>query len=315
MGRLPILLALPAAAIGGLLIAGRRMRVSEDLEWESIDKPGKVVTIDGYHVHYEEMGRGPAFIMVHGFGGSTYQYRELMPAFASTHRCIAVDLKGFGYSQRREDTGMSHDDQARMLAGLMDELGVSTATLIGHSMGGGVVQRFAALFPERADAIILAASVTGDERRGRGALTGATWLLRPILPVLAGFAGDRLFAASFHDKALATRELRDIYMRPARLKGSMDGLMRMVQDSAHDAPIDYGKITMPVLVLNAAQDRVVPLAAAQKLRERIPHARIVVIDQAGHLLFEEQPAECVSAITGFLAEAAKQRAGTPVAAG
>ena len=300
--RLPLLLGLPAAAIGGLYVVGRKVRVNEDLEWETVDKPGKLATVDGYRVHYEESGSGPAFVMIHGFGGSTYQYRGLMEAFAPTQHCIAVDLKGFGYSERRANTGMSHTDQAVMLVGLLEELGITRATFIGHSMGGGVVQRFAAMYPDRTKAIILAASVVADERAGRRRVGGASKLIRPVLPFVAGLAGDRLFNASFHDPSLARPELRDTYMRPARLRGSMDGLMAMMQDAAADAAIDYSRITMPTLVLSAANDRVVPLEAAQKLRERIPQARVVIVERAGHLLFEERPDACINAIRSFLDE-------------
>lgn len=310
--RTPLLLALPLAAVGGAFMLARRLAVVEDLSWESVEKPGQLATVDGYRVHYEESGSGPAFVMIHGFGGSTYQYRHLMRAFADSHHCIALDLKGFGYSERAA-TAMSHTDQATMLAGFLEAKGITRATFIGHSMGGGVVQRFAAMYPDRARAIILAASVTGDERRGSRRIGGASSLMRPLLPLLAGLAGDRLFSASFHDRTRATPDLKEKYMRPARLRGSMDGLMRMMQDAANDGPIDYAKITMPTLILNASEDRVVPLGSAQKLQQRIPHATISVVERAGHLLFDERPDECIAAIRRFLEKPSEAPSAAPVA--
>jgi 3-oxoadipate enol-lactonase len=81
----------------------------------------------------------------------------------------------------------------------------------------------------------------------------------------------------------------------------------MMRDRASDPPIDHTRVTMPVLVLAGAHDRVVPLSAAQQLRERLPRARIVVIEEAAHGLLEERPEECARAIDGFLRETGVKR--------
>ena len=89
------------AGIVGLTLAGlalRRSGLREDLEWAEVSKPGKVIEIDGYGVHYVEAGEGPAIVLVHGFGGNTYNFRDQIPVLARSHRVVAVDLKGFGYS-------------------------------------------------------------------------------------------------------------------------------------------------------------------------------------------------------------------------
>jgi pimeloyl-ACP methyl ester carboxylesterase len=171
-------------------------------------------------------------------------------------------------------------------------------------MGGFVVQRFATTHPEQCEAIVLAASVSGDEFGGRRGqrVRAPRFLLRPLLPVLGGFTARRLLKYSYHDPSLLTEEVRDEYIRPTRLKGSMDGLMAMMQQATLDPPIDYSRITMPALLLYGAQDRVVPLKAATRLRERIPHARLVVIEHAGHMLLEEKGSECERAIRDFLRE-------------
>ncbi len=293
------------AIIGGgaglvALALSRAFGLREDIAWDEIDKPGSLIEVDGYTVHYVEAGSGPAIVLIHGFGGHTYSYERMMANFARDHRVIAVDLKGFGYSERDAEDGMSHTGQVRMLKGLLDRLGVERATFVGHSMGGAVVQRFAATHPEMVNALVLAASVSGDERFRR---TLPAFLLRPFLPLLAKFAASRLFKASFYDQSLATDAAFEAYVRPARIEGSMDGLLAMMRDAAKDAPIDRSRITMPVLLLNGAHDRVVPLAVAQRIREAIPHARLVVIERAAHLLIDERAEECARAIRDFLAEA------------
>jgi pimeloyl-ACP methyl ester carboxylesterase len=245
---------------------------------------------------------------LHGFGGSTYSYRHIAPAFQQTNRVIAVDLKGFGYSERDDRTGLSATDQVAMLHAFLDRCAVRRAVIIGHSMGGAIAMRFAASHPEIVSALVLAASAAGDERAGARAGGLPRWLLRPVLPVLAGLASRRLLGLMYHDRSRIAPDVRDEYLKPARIKGSMDGLLAMMRDRASDPPIDFGAITMPVLLLAGAHDEVVPLATAQRLRDRLPRARLVVVEGAAHGLLEERAEECVRLVRDFLAEVEPARA-------
>jgi pimeloyl-ACP methyl ester carboxylesterase len=233
-----------------------------------------------------------------------------MPLLAQDHRVVAVDLKGYGYSQRDPATDLSRTGQTWMLRALIATLGIERATFVGHSMGGGIVQRLAAMHPDAVEALVLVASVTEDDRfgrRARGRIPALpARLLRPFLPALASFAANRLLKLSYYDPSLLTDEVRDGYLRPARIRGSMDGLMAMFRASAHEEPPDLSRVVQPVLLLNGAHDRVVPLSAAQHLRERLPQARLTVVDRAAHLLMEERADECAAAIRAFVADARAQ---------
>lgn len=294
-------IAVTAAAIAAAgLIAGRdRLRLIEDLRWADVAKPGVIIDIDGYGVHYVEAGRGPVVVLIHGFGGQTYSYRGLIPLLARDHRVIAVDLKGYGYSERSTSTGLSATDQVAMLHALLGRLGVGRAVFVGHSMGGGIVQRFASLYPEMVDAAVLVASVHADRQR-RMRMTLPAPLFRPLLPYLGKLATTRLLKLSYHDQSVLTDDVGDEYRRPGRMQGSMDGLFKMMQSYKHDRPVDFARITMPVLLLNGAHDRIVRGEAAKNLQERIPHAQLVVIEGAGHQVLEERPADCDRAIRAFL---------------
>jgi pimeloyl-ACP methyl ester carboxylesterase len=289
-----------AAAIGAAALL-RRSGLHEDLEWREIVKPGHVMDIDAYGVHYLDNGEGPALLLVHGFGGQTFQYRHQIPYLSRTRRVIVPDLKGFGYSERDANAGLSHSDQVAMLRALLDRLGITRVAIVGHSMGGSIAQRFAATYPEMVDALVLAASMPADRPPRSRRLPGV--LLRLVLPLVASAAASRLLAAGFNDPSLLTDDVREEYLRPARVKGSMDGLMQMMRDVRADQPVDLSRIDMPVLLLFGAHDPVATLGMAKQIRERIPHARLTVIERAAHLLLEEQPDACNRAITDFLREA------------
>jgi pimeloyl-ACP methyl ester carboxylesterase len=292
-------IVLAAAGVAGALVLHRRFALHEEIDWDDAPRTGDLIDIDGARIHYVDRGHGPAVVLIHGFGGQTYQFRHLIPVLERDHRVIAVDLKGFGYSER-VTSGLSHTDQAVMLHRLLGRLGIARATFVGHSMGGGVVQRYAATYPDNVSGLVLAASVAGDESSGR--VRPPAWLLRPLLPVLAPVLGGRLLDASFYDPTQVTSEVRDEYRRPERIRGSMDGLLAMFRDAAADGPIDRSRITQPALLLYAADDRVIRIEVAQRLRAALPKARLVVIDRCGHLLFEERPAECAAALREFLRE-------------
>ena len=299
-----------AAAAAGIALL-RRKRIVEDIDWATVEKPGQLIDIDGYMVHYVERGAGPAtMVLVHGFGGHTYSFRKLMPLLSSW-RVIAVDLKGYGYSERDANTGLAAADQVAMLRGLLARLGVEHAVILGHSMGGSIARRFAATYPEMVDALVLAATVAGDGRVRM--VMPPRVVTRAIAPSIVALVSSRMLDAAYFDAAMPTEDVREEYMRPLRIRGSVDEFVTIMASAGKDEAIDQTRLTMPVLILAGAHDKMIPVEAAQRLREQIPQARLVVIDKAGHMLLEEQPEECARAIEDFLRETSAEKAALPAA--
>lgn len=296
------IVAVIAAFFAGIIALFRRAGIREDLRWEDVAKPGAIAEVDGYRVHYVDRGAGPAMVFIHGFGGMGAMFDPMVERLERGHRCIVVDLKGFGYSERDARAGLSHSDQVRMIKALLDRVGVVRAVVVGHSMGGAVVQRFAAAYPEMVESAVLVASTTGEERATRFALP--SFMVRPWLPLMSKLTAQVMLRAAFYDRHALTAEQRQTYLRPMRITGTRACLLAMMHDRTKDAPVDHARITMPVLLLNAAQDRVVPLRTARLIRKRIPQARLAVIEHAAHLLIVERPDECVRAVGDFLREAA-----------
>jgi pimeloyl-ACP methyl ester carboxylesterase len=294
-------LTLGVAGLAAGAVALRRGGLREDLEWREVTKPGDVIDVDGYGVHVIDQGSGPALVLVHGFGGSTYSYRNQIPAFAGSHRVIAVDLKGFGYSERQAEAPLSGTAQVAMLKRLIERLGIDHAAFVGHSMGGGVLQRFAVTYPEAVDALVLAGSVYHTPRM-RNVLPAP--LVRAFAPLVASFVASRMLKLAYYDDSVLDDTVREEYLRPMRIKGTAAGILAMMRQRRDDPPVDIGRIASPVLLLWGAHDRLVPLRTAQEIRRDLPSARLVVIDGAGHMLFEERPDDCNRALAGFLAECA-----------
>jgi pimeloyl-ACP methyl ester carboxylesterase len=139
-------------------------------ERELADSDSKFVEVNGLSVHYKEQGTGESvFILLHGFGASTYSWREVMEPFSEIGRVIAYDRPAFGLTSRpmpgdwTNDNPYSPESQAAIVVGLMDALGIEQAYLVGNSAGGTVSVYTALTYPERVAGLILvdAAIYTG----------------------------------------------------------------------------------------------------------------------------------------------------------
>jgi pimeloyl-ACP methyl ester carboxylesterase len=303
-----LVFVLAFVAIVSALVAliGRVLRRRETLHWRDAPAPGRIVEVDGVGIHYVEQGSGPAVLLIHGFGGHTYSFRYTIPALATDYRVIAADLMGFGYSERPGAADYSLTAHAARMLRLMDELGIDRAAVVGHSMGGEVAMRMAAMAPERIVRVVLAGSVSGD----RIPTLPVTPIIKPFLPAMRHLVRLTLLHRAVYDPAHLTPEVRDAYLAPTRLKGSIEGIYQLFKDARSDRKIEYSRIKQPVLVLWADHERVVPRAALRRIQQHLPQADVVVIERAGHLLLEEQPDPCNTTIRGFLQ--ATERESVPI---
>ena len=289
-------IALGAIFVAVLALWRLLFRKREVLDWSTTSRPGRLIDVNGETIHYVDQGRGPPVVLIHGFGGHTYSYRSLIPDLARDHRVVALDLLGFGYSERVSGADYSHEAQARRVIGLMDALGIEKASVVGHSMGGEVAMRVAAAYPGRVDHLALVASVSGD----RVPTLPPSPLIKPFLPLFSQFFGRRMLRRAFHDESLATEEVWQAYQRPATIRGSMDGLYSIMKDTRQDPPINFASITAPVLLMDAQYESIIPAWMTRRLHQRFPAAERVLVNDAGHVLLEERPAECNAALRRFL---------------
>lgn len=294
------------AAIGSALTLRWLLRSEETIEWEEAVRGRTVAHVAGVGVHYVEAGSGPAVVLIHGFGGHTFSYRYAIPALAKYHRVVAVDLKGFGYSERPKEGDYSLNAQAELVLGLMDKLGIEKASLVGHSMGGEVVMRIASTQPQRVEKLVLAASVSGE----RFPTLPPVPVIKPFMSAIGRLTARLLLRRGFYDVTKLTEEVREGYRGPKRVVGFNDGIYRLMRDMRHDSPIDYGRITHPVLIIWARAERL-PKLILKRLQKRLPHAELVYVEKAGHMLLEEQPESCNRIILRFLAGSDTSAEGEP----
>jgi len=298
-------LALLGAAVGGLWAYSRReVRRYESLDLSEVEKPGRTVSIDGVGVHYLEAGEGPALVLIHGLGASTFTFQRVVPELARRFRVVALDLKGFGFSDR-PDGDYTLTAQADLVRQLMDRLGIEKASVLGHSMGGAVAMRLALAHPERVERLILASSAS-DLELGRR-IWGAA-LLGRLLPLVAPFTlHNRRFRelslkSGFYETDRCTEQIIEGYMMPGRVRGYLRALGNTMAHWRRDPRLRPADITHPTLVLWGEADRWLPPSRGERLHRLISGSRLEVIKGGGHLFLQEQPESSLRLIEDFLSE-------------
>jgi pimeloyl-ACP methyl ester carboxylesterase len=277
-----------------------------------VDEDSKFVEVNGVNVHYKTWGEGEStFLLLHGFGASVFSWREVVEPLAQYGTVIAYDRPAFGLTERPlEWKGASpYGPQAQVdiVIGLMDELGVEKAILVGNSAGGTVSMQVALQYPERVEALIL---VDAAVYAGGGAPSWSRPILKtpqmnhvgPLIARQLQAQGVEFIKTAWHDPSKITQETFDGYQKPLQLENWDKALWQLTVASQESGLVErLAEITMPTLVITGDDDRIVPTEQSLRLAGELPNAELQVIEQSGHLPHEEKPVEFMQAVTKFLA--------------
>ena len=280
------------------------------------------INAHGLRLRALDLGEGTPVLLVHGVGGWAENWQEVLaPIAASGRRVIALDLPGFGESERPRRGARYFDPDepfyARVVWAALDALGVGAAHLVGSSLGGAVVMMAALTAPARVRSLTLVAG------GGIGlevapllrlvALPGVGLLAR--LPRPLRWADDTL-RSCFHDPARIPAHLYPEVRRwgdrsfPEFVRVLRAGVgLRGVRPDLRERWIERARgYAGDVLVVWGRQDAVLPVAHAAAVRALLPDAEVVLIDRCGHLPMAERPAEFLGALLPFLGRADAERA-------
>lgn len=265
-------------------------------------------------LHVSRSGRPPdaggsTFVLLHGFGASSFSWRRWVPSLEQRGHVLQIDLLGCGSSARPPHGPYAPDEQADLVLEALAREEVTRPTLVGHSLGGGVA--------------LLAALELCDRDRppARLVIIGGAAYPQPLPPfvTLAGYPPlwrlglrdpwvailvAQVLRSIVIDPSVVTPELVEGYAAPLRRPGSADAL---VASARHIVPADiralttrYKGLSVPTLLLWGRQDRVVPLWVGERLARELPHATLRVIERCGHLPHEEHPDRTLALVGAFL---------------
>lgn len=261
-------------------------------------------------LHCETFGAGAPVVCVHGFGASSYTWREIRSSLAASHTVYMLDLKGFGESPKPEDGKYTVHDQAALVLQCIDELRLTGLVLIGHSFGGGVAL-VTALELLRSRPAALSKLILLDAAAYAQPLPAFIRVLTlPVIGPLVQLAPATMqvravLRQAYYDDRLIPDASVEAYAAPLRMPG---GLYALRETAKQIVPSDiaaicarYPTIGVPTLLIWGAHDEIVPLGIGERLRQAIPHSRLVVVGEAGHMPHEETPGPVRRAIEEFLA--------------
>lgn len=301
--------------VAGAAVAAKMLRRPGDVEWSEHAhelhhaERSRFCEVDGVRVHYQEAGSlsAPPVLLIHGFTASNFVWNDvLVPIAESGLRVIAPDLVGFGFSGKPREGEYTIEAQARTIVGLMDRLGIESATLVGSSYGAAVAATCALDYAERVSRLVLVDAVINDHARRRPLLRlAATPLLGDVLsPLMMG--SRRLIHQQLkkgyapQSRHLFTEQRIKAHHRPlaaaSTQRAALSTLRRWragrIEEEAH-------RIQQPTLLIWGANDPVIPLAHGRRLFELMPDSRLVVFRHCGHMPMEEYPREFTEVLTDF----------------
>lgn len=279
------------------------------------DEDGRFITVNGLQTYLVEQGNveNPPLLLLHGWGGSSFSWRDTLPALAEAgYHAIAFDRPPYGLSQKTGELPLSQSEQAAFTAAFMDAMNLEAATLVGHSMGGGVIGYFAAAYEERVQALVFVdgapriAAANTELPAARGSFGVPSWALGlldfpsferwariAVRTFIRPDAFTELQRSAYYDPADVTPEVAAGYGRQLQVVGWDEALLQIVRGtSASDTPLTPEQaeaITAPTLIVWGENDTWVPLTSGAALAGYLPNERLITYAETGHLPMEEQP--------------------------
>ena len=245
--------------------------------------------VAGLRIRCQSKGDGEPALVLHGWGGSIEAVGSVLSALAPVTTAYAIDMPGFGESDP-PPVPWGTAEYAGFVRKLMDELGIRSAAVIGHSFGGRVAIRLAVEFPDRVTKLVLVNSAGIRPKRKLGYYRRlALAKFGKVLERVGGHHGARLRAAIVRHTASAD------YLDAGPLRGTF---VRIVNEDLRE---HLPRISVPTLLVWGAQDQDTPLADGQLMERMIPDAGLVVFEHAGHYSYVDAANAFGRVVRHFLA--------------
>jgi len=268
-------------------------------DWRDTDwrEHSRWAEVQGKRMNYIDVGTGdgPPIVFIHGLSGSWQNWLENLPYFAQKHRCIAMDLPGFGYSEMPAEK-ISISGYAHQVDALCDQLELGKCIVVGNSMGGFVAAELCIQHPQRVESACLAAAagISITNLRRRPVLTAA----RMVGALGAASAAQHRFIVArprlrwaftnfvFRHPSRIAADLMYEQVRGAGKPGMVDALDAL---TSYDFRERLPEIEAPTLIVWGDSDMLVPTEDAHEFERLIPQSRTVVLDDTGHVPMLERP--------------------------
>lgn len=267
---------------------------------------GLSIKTGGYLTNYHDIGTGPAVLMLHGSGAGVSgwaNWRGIMPLLAENFRVIVPDLVGFGYTEVPDDIEFTiFDTWMGQMIGLLDELGIEKAHLVGNSFGGGLSLNLAHHYPDRFDRVVLMGA--GGVKQPMNPNLERLWTYTPSVQNMR-----EIMDIMAYDRSLVTDELAELRYQATIRPGAQENFEKVFPRPLQrhlDAQVlgDEGlrALKNDVLILHGRDDTVVPFENSLHMFQLIPNAQLHGFGKCGHWTQIEHARRFHALVADFFAE-------------
>lgn len=261
------------------------------------------IDIDGFDLRYIEEGdpNKPVILLIHGFAGSVYTWRKVIPLLSQQYRVIALDLPGFGLSDKPLDYDYRYNSQGDIIKQFILKKNLEDVILAGHSMGGNIVLHTAKDNHLISSLILLEPGIIDD-----GNPSFVKYLFFPLTRISAKLFRDESFRMvsfenSYYKPESITDEDVEAYMVASKTRNFVKSLEVMLKKYQEPQEINIAPdIYQPTLILWGIHDQNNNWENGEIISQTIPNATLEIIEESGHYIHEEQPDSTVRQILRFL---------------
>lgn len=239
--------------------------------------------VSGARVRFSDTGTGPAVVMLHGFASALENWAPVIPALDKTHRVLALDLKGFGWTDRPPGD-YSPQAQADLVLALMDARGIQKAAFVAHSWGSSVALAVALKAPSRVTRLALYdAWVYEEQLPPFFHWSRAEGVGEMFFSMFYKERTDERIALAFYDKKYVTEDFIEAVERALERPGTVAAALAAVRGQRFAAvQREYRRIAQPTLLMWGREDVVTPVTFGERLSRDLPSSRLVVYPRCGH---------------------------------
>jgi len=234
------------------------------------------IIINGIELAYTRQGKGTPLVLLHGFPLDHHIWDKVVPLLENNFDLIIPDLRGFGESTTVE-TPYTMEDLASDIAGLLDQLGIKESAVAGHSMGGYIALAFARNYPEKVKGLgLIATQALADPQERK---EGRYKSVADVAEKGIGGVVDVMTTKFTSDEKLqefARKSMEE--QQPAAYIGGLKAMAERLDSTSLLASMEY-----PVVIVHGKADALIPFERGQEMKDAIPHAHFVEIEDAGHL--------------------------------
>ncbi len=262
----------------------------------NLERGSSYCSVAGIRVRYVREGTGPTVVLLHGSGSSLDAFDAVARRLRDRREVVRMDLPGFGLTGPRPDRDYRIGAYARFLDGLLGQLGIGSAVLVGNSLGGNIAWQYTLDFPDRVRGLVLV-NATGYPEKS---LPDAIRMARsPVIgQLLRRWGPRRAVARSLRQAAGRTDVVDDALIDRVHAMGGRPGNRGAFVDFAKTDQVDrsqqISRISTPTLVVRG------DLIDGQHFARDIAGSRELVLPGVGHLLPEEAPEDLADAILSFI---------------